>query len=199
MHKNHQRFTFFSSILLLSMLCGAASAADWTLDNEASQLNFVSIKAGNIAETHTFDELMGHISESGAAELSITLDSVNTAIDIRNERMRTMLFDTASAPKATIKTSIDATMLNGLEPGQSMLTTVEAMLDLSGTQSTITAELQVFKLNASTLLVSTHKPILLNATNLGLEAGVEKLREVAGLPAISLAVPVSFTLLFTAS
>lgn len=184
--------------LILVLAAGSAQAADWALDNAASKLNFISIKAGSVAESHTFGSLQGHINAAGDVELAIDLDSVNTAIDIRNERMRKELFNTASHPKASVKTKVDAAALDALATGQSMATSVESMLDLSGTQSNITAELNVMKLNDTTLVVATSKPILLNAANLGLDKGVEKLRELAGLPSISLAVPVDFSLVFTA-
>jgi hypothetical protein len=38
--------------------------------------------------------------------------------------------------------------------------------------------------------------VIVNAANLGLADGLEKLREIAGLPSISKAVPVSFVLVF---
>jgi hypothetical protein len=43
------------------------------------------------------------------------------------------------------------------------------------------------------------KPIIVNAGSLNLVEGVEALRESAGLPSISKAVPVTFVLQFVAS
>jgi hypothetical protein len=40
------------------------------------------------------------------------------------------------------------------------------------------------------------KPVVVNAPEFKLAEGVEALREIAGLPSISLAVPVSFVLAF---
>ena len=102
---------FLFYIFLLTLISSSANAVTWTLDNNASQLNFVSIKAGNVAEGHTFEEMQGHISTSGAVELSIVLDSVNTAIDIRNERMREHLFDTAKHARAGVKATIDPSLI----------------------------------------------------------------------------------------
>ena len=48
----------------------------------------------------------------------------------------------------------------------------------------------------STLLVATRKPVVVNAPAFNLTDGVEALRAIAGLPNISLAVPVSFVLEF---
>jgi hypothetical protein len=46
--------------------------------------------------------------------------------------------------------------------------------------------------------VVTLAPLVLNAEDFGLAAGIEALRQLAGLKNISLAVPVSAVLIFTA-
>jgi hypothetical protein len=48
------------------------------------------------------------------------------------------------------------------------------------------------------LVVSAH-PVILNADNYKLAKGIEKLRELASLPSISHAVPVSFYLTLNAT
>jgi hypothetical protein len=75
---------------------------------------------------------------------------------------------------------------------------VEATLDLFGTQATINTEVQISRLSSSRILVQNTQPILLNATDFGLEAGVETLRSLANLTSISYAVPVNFNLVFQA-
>ncbi len=60
----------------------------------------------------------------------------------------------------------------------------------------MTAELLIARLAADRVLISTLKPIIVNASNVALAEGVEKLREIAGLPSISNAVPVTFVLQF---
>ena len=49
---------------------------------------------------------------------------------------------------------------------------------------------------ANGAVASTVKPILVIADTHGMVSGVEALREVAGLPSISRAVPVTFTVVF---
>lgn len=46
-------------------------------------------------------------------------------------------------------------------------------------------------------MVSSFQPIIINANEFGLVAGVDKLRDIAGLSSISQAVPVSFVLTLT--
>jgi len=47
------------------------------------------------------------------------------------------------------------------------------------------------------LVVSSKNPIMIQASDFGLVAGIQKLQELAKLPSIATAVPVSFVLTFT--
>ena len=89
------------------LLVAASAQADYKLDNKHSTFNFISIKPGKIAETHTFNKITGSIAANGAANMSIDLNSVETHIATRNERMKTMLFETVTFPAALISTNID--------------------------------------------------------------------------------------------
>lgn len=180
-------------------LWAAPSFAEWTLDNASSRISFVSTKAGAAAEVHRFDVLSGRVDDDGNVTISIDLDSVNTAIPIRDERMRTMLFETDEYPSATLVATVDMAAINGLSVGGSQAMTVEAQLAVHGATISLTAEMQVARLSASRILVASQKPLIVNAPQVNLAEGVERLREVAGLPTISPAVPVTFVLAFDES
>ena len=169
--------------------------AHWSLDNEASQLSFVTIKADHVAEVHTFDVLSGSIGDSGDVKITIELASVNTLIQIRNERMQALLFETNLFPEATIAGHLDIEALAGLSVGSTETLQVEFELTLHGMSNSMTADLLVSRLDNG-LVASTLKPIIVTANSFGLIRGVEQLREVAGLPSISNAVSVSFTVVF---
>ncbi len=188
--------TFLKLIFLFLFLNANANAAEWQLNNDASRLNFVSVKADHVAETHTFGQLAGQVTDEGDVTFSINLGSVSTGIDIRDERMRKLLFDTSKFTSATVITKVNLDQIDALQPSQSLIVEVTAKLDLIGKQNQLDAELKVTKLDKDTIIVSTNKPILLNGDTLGLSNGIEKLREIAGLPSISLAVPVDFNLTF---
>ena len=170
--------------------------AQWTLDNDGSSLNFVSTKAGAAAEVHRFRELAGGVDEQGNVTVSIDLDSVDTAIEIRDERMREMLFETGRYPSATLAASVDMAALDSMTAGTTMDMTTEGQLMLHGNNLSVTVDLTVMRLSDSRIVVVGQKPIIVNASQVGLLEGVERLREVAGLPSISPAVPVSFVLAF---
>ena len=75
--------------------------SDWSLVNEESRINFISIKASDIAEIHTFKELSGRVKNNGQAQVIVNLSSLETLIPIRNERMGNLFFETKVYPIAT--------------------------------------------------------------------------------------------------
>ena len=182
------------SLLAPIVFIGSANA-HWSLDNAASTLSFVTVKAEHVAEVHTFDVLSGSIDDAGEVKIAIELASVNTMIQIRNERMQAMLFETNLFPDATITGKVDLEAITAMNPGASEVMQIEIELSLHGASIALTAELMVTRLESG-VMASTLKPIIVTADSVGLVAGIEALREVAGLPSISRSVPVSFTLVF---
>ena len=170
--------------------------AAWSLDNDASQVSFVSVKAGDAGEVHRFTEISGELTAEGSASVTIQLASVDTLIPLRDERMREMLFQTNLFPTALLSTNIDMDALAALAPGDSMDMTANLTLDLHGQQISLTAEMIVARLGDHRLMVSSRKPLIVNAASVDLVKGIEALREIANLPSISKAVSVSFVLSF---
>lgn len=181
----------FVAVLFLA----SSAAAHWELDNNSSTLSFVTVKADHVGEVHTFDQLSGDINDDGSVQIMIELASVNTLIDIRNERMQNMLFETNLFPQATISGEIDLDAVAEMDAGVSQAISVDFDLAIHGESSSYTADVLVTR-TESGVLASTVKPIIVMADTHGLVSGVEALREVAGLPSISRAVPVSFNVVF---
>ena len=177
------------------LIVSATASAQWSLSNEASTLSFVTIKADHVAEVHTFDELSGAIGEDGSVSIEIALASVNTLVPIRNERMQSMLFETDLFPRATITSQINSDRLANITLGSSEEMGLDFTLELHDQSQTYNATVLVSRQEAG-LIATTLKPIVVNAESFDLVAGVEALRGVAGLPSISRAVPVSFTVVF---
>lgn len=184
-------------ILIVSALFATGPCiAAWSLDNDASQVSFVSVKAGDAGEVHRFTEISGELTAEGSASVTIQLASVDTLIPLRNERMREMLFQTNLFPTASLSTNIDMDALAALAPGDSMDMTANLTLDLHGQQISLVTEMIVARLGDHRLMVSSRKPLIVNAASVDLVKGIEALREIANLPSISKAVPVSFVLSF---
>jgi len=182
-------------IAISPLLMVNAAQAHWSLDNDESQLSFVTVKADNVAEAHTFETLTGSIDDDGSIEISIELASVNTMIDIRNERMRTMLFDTAMFPNATISAKVDLDAIIAMAPGTSDTQSIEFSLELHGASNSYTTDVMITR-STHGVIATTLKPVIVSADTFALADGVESLREIAGLTRISKAVPVSFTVVF---
>lgn len=172
----------------------------WTLDAAQSYLGFLSTKNQHNVEAHSFGTLNGTVSADGTASLVIELDTVETGIDIRNQRMRELLFNTNVNPHATVALDLGEHLGQALamSPGEVMTLSVPAMLDLNGEPRELSVNLQVERLAEFTFVVSSAQPVLITADQFGLQSGVEALRQVAGLNSISLAVPVDFALFFKA-
>ena len=183
------------AIILLG-LYSSEVFADWSLDSSASHVSFISVKALDIAEVHSFGVIDGEISDKGRAAIAIDLASVDTGIPVRNERMITLLFNTEEYPLADVRTKLDKDLLQELQPGQTTELDVKLELNLHGTKLPIETRLSVARLSETALTVSSIKPLIINAASVGLSEGIEELRKVANLPSISGAVPVSFVLKF---
>lgn len=185
----------FVSLLTLPLLLAGNAQAHWELANSDSTLSFVTIKADNVAEVHTFDQLSGSVGDDGSLEVVIELASVNTLIPIRDERMQNLLFETGMFPQAKVTGTVDLSSVTALAVGSSTRMSVQFNLNLHAQSNLLNADVLVTRL-ADGFTVTTVKPLIVNAEPFGLSAGVEALREIAGLSRISLAVPTSFTVVF---
>lgn len=183
------------SMLLLTVLSMPAWA-QWQLNNDESALYYVTNKAAAIAEVNTFTRLSGEIDAAGNATLVIDLSSVSTAIEIRDQRMQEILFQTGQYPTATV--SIDTSMTNfaSLATGESTQTDVNYTLSLHGMSNSLSTPVSIIKLANGKIAISSVRPVIINAGQFGLAQGVEALREVAGLPSINPNVVVTFSLVY---
>lgn len=195
-----------SPVLMLALVLNACTPATptappadgWTLDNAASRLAFVSTKNDQVSETHRFGAFEATVSPQGEAKLSITLASAETGIPIRDERLRALLFDVEHYGTATITTQVDAAAAAALPIGSFQVTTSDATLDLHGVSAALPVELRVTRIAAKRWLVTSEKPVIVNAGQFHLGEGIEALRAAANLQSIANGVPVTFALVFNA-
>ncbi len=178
----------------LAFFTGAASA-QWELDSDRSRLSFISVKNASVGEVHTFKTLKGTVGDDGGAQVAIDLDSVETAIPIRNKRMREMLFETGNFPSASITTSVAPELIEQARKGPTEVS-VPLTVELHGSSASYDAAVLVSVAGDGSLHVATREPIVVDAGDFELGAGVTALKEVAGLASISTSVPVSAYLVF---
>jgi len=177
---------------------GVIEPTAYTLDASQSSLFFLSTKNTHNVETHHFDSLSGGITESGAATLVINLNSVETNVDLRNERVRSLLFETGLFSQATVALPVNIDQLNSMAEGTTELQTISGEVDLHGVNAVVSAEVAITRLTDSKVLVESVSPIIVEASTFNLTSGIDALRDVANLSVISYTVPVNFTLFFNA-
>jgi len=176
-------------------ICSFSSFAALTLDKSQSTLSFISTKNVNVSEQHTFEHFSGQIDDQGKLIITINIASLNTLIPIRNERMQSMLFNMNSYSTASFTAQIDPS-LRTLKSGEMSLTTVEGDMLIAGNSAPISFDVVITGLQDGSISATTVKPTIINATDFGLDEGIEALKEVAKLKSISTSVPLSFSVTF---
>lgn len=173
-----------------------AAQTAWALVPDQSRLSFVSVKAGEVAEVHHFTQLAGSVTPEGAATVEIPLDSLETGITIRNERMRQLLFETGTFPKASITASIDLASLADLPVGQQRRMPLAGQLALHGVTAPIETQVTVTRAAEDRVVVASLDPLVVDAGSFGMAGGIAELAKIANLPGITPAAPVTFQLMF---
>jgi polyisoprenoid-binding protein YceI len=177
---------------VLLLLVTQATLADWRL-TAASKVGYVSIKNNAIAEHNYFSGVTGSLNKKGQLKVSIDLSTVETQVDIRNQRMRDLFFEVMQYPEAVVTAQLDMQELAQVESGAPLELVKPFTLSLHGIESTGEAHLRIVSVGGRAW-VSTVRPILISAADFGLEGGVAALRKIAGLEAIAAVVPVSVNL-----
>jgi polyisoprenoid-binding protein YceI len=172
---------------------------EWRLIAAESSISFVSIKNNAVAEVHQFTGLSGRLGPEGRVDLQVSLASVATGVEIRDQRLREMLFEVAKFPHADVSLDVDAAQIAALPVGGHAVLKTSFTLSLHGVSTALPAQMRITRTSETAWLVVSERPTIVPATSFELINGVDELRKVAGLQAIASAVPVSFMLTFTRS
>jgi polyisoprenoid-binding protein YceI len=148
-----------------------------------------------VGEVHTFESFSASVDPAGNATLVIDLATVATNVDLRDERVRTHVFETAIYPTATATFTVDMNLVQSIPVGSSLELPVSATLAFHGISQPLTFDVWIARLAETKLSVATTKAILLDALAFDLGTGIDTLVQLAGLSSLSAAVPVEF--LFT--
>lgn len=183
--------------LVASLLLSSLANAQWTLDSEKSDVFFLTTKNTHISETSHFKTLSGALSNNGEATLNIDLASIDSLIPIRNERMAKFLFETSKFSQATVSVQIPEQQLEALNKQGNIETSIKAKVNLHGVEKELSVSVFASQDNAGNITVLTRQPLLIQATDFALNSGIDKLKEIAKLQAISYTVPVSFKLTYS--
>ncbi|WP_298292771.1 YceI family protein [uncultured Litoreibacter sp.] len=194
-------FKSFKTLALVASLMAAGSMAyadghakGWTLDGDNSRLVFGSIKGDTTGEAHSFNTISGAVGADGAAMIEVDLASVQTNIDIRNERMLEHVFKGAGT--ATLSANIDMSEVSELPVGGMTTFEIEGTLSLLGSEVDLDAEMFAVRLSDTSAMVTTNNIIFVETEDLGITEGVNKLMELASLDSITRTSPVVMRLVF---
>jgi polyisoprenoid-binding protein YceI len=187
----------YSVIMFVLLTFSSNLFAQWDLLSEESTLSFVSIKKGVVAEVSQFNQFKGMINKNGEVSIAIDLSSVDTKIGIRDQRIKNKLFETSKYSHATLKGKVDIDRAENMNVGEYYTDIATLQLSLHGTEKSVSSEVTIIKLNDDKWLVSSAKPVIINAADFSLVDGVNTLRALAGLSSIAMAIPVTFELVFS--
>lgn len=185
--------------LFLACLFAPLALADYQLDSQHSELHFVSVKKTDVAEVHHFKALQGGISGDGTVRLVIDLESVATGIEVRDQRVKELLFEVSRFSEAVFHTRIDPKEVASLAIGERKKLAIDGKLELHGQTQSIKTTLDVVRLSDQRLFASTSAPLVLSANAFDMGGGLQHLAAIAALSSISDAVMVTLTLEFVAS
>ena len=183
-----------ASAVALALTVPMAAAETWTLNGDMSNIAFGSVKNEYNGEVHRFSTLSGSVDAQGQMVVSVPLTSVETMIDIRNERMRELVFK--NSPTATVSATVDMVALDKLGVGESMVTETEGTLSLLGQEVAIYSDLFVIRVGEDKVMVTTDGMLMLATDELGVDAAIDQLQDIAGLDSITRVSPVTVRLVF---
>lgn len=173
--------------------------ADWEVSDAA--ITFLSSKINkqlnSVTEQSRFTASQAVLDKDGEFKMEVDLSSVNTGIEIRDQRLKDWVFETAKFAKANVTGTVDIDAVSKLAVGEAVNLKQPLVLDIHGKQLNLDADLTVQRISADKIMVSTLNPVLLDVKAMDMVAGVAKLVEVMGLSSIVEQVPVSFNAEFT--
>ena len=178
----------FAMLLLATFSAPAQAQAPfsggWTLNPEMSNLTFQSVKKQTVVESSGFATFQGTIDESGRADVTVLLDSVDTKIDLRNVRMRFLFFETFKYPEAKITAQVDPALIADLATVRRKQVPMEFTMDLHGVQKSYTANVTATLLTDDLVSVASAAPISIPVADFNLTEGLGKLQDAANVTII---------------
>jgi OmpA-OmpF porin, OOP family len=169
---------------------------DWLLNTSASRIYMGTVKANATFETHHFSSIDGTISRNGDATVKIDLASLETNHDLRNTRMRFLLFETYKFPHAEITAKLDKSRLQDLLTRTRIAYPLKFTLNLHGVVKEMEAPVWVTRISDSVVTVSSIQPIIVTAEAFNLTAGIGKLMEAIAPTVIAPGTSITFDLMF---
>lgn len=185
------------TMLVATSLFSSAAHADWALDAENSNISYGTVKNDMIGESNTFKTISGSLSDNGHINVDIDLASVDTLLELRDERMRDIVFKVSEYATAKLSGDMNLQAHETQDVGTSRVIEATVGLEFVGQKIDHDVMLVVTRLAENKVMVTPHGVMFLDADDYDLVDAIETLRELAGLDTIATVVPMSFYLTFT--
>lgn len=169
---------------------------EWQLDPRVSIVYMQTVKKNALFEVHQFNAVEGKIDRDAKANVKIELASINSTVDLRDVRMRFLLFEVFQFPFAEISAQLDRTKLQELASKTRIAYPLSLKVNMHGVVRDIETSVWVTRISDKSVSVATIKPIIVTAKSFNLENGVAKLAEAVGGIQIAAAASISFDLVF---
>lgn len=193
----------FVLALMLAMATTASNARaqefldeDWVLNSAQSHVYMQTEKLQGVVEKDEFTSVEGGVSKDGEANVKIDLNSLETHIDLRNVRMRFVLFETYKFPYAEITAKLDKARLRDLATKNSVAYPLTLSVKMHGVTNQFQTVVTITRTSPDTVSVATTQPIVVTAESFGLTPGIAKLSDAMGGIRIVPDAPITFDLVF---
>jgi OOP family OmpA-OmpF porin len=191
------------TLAVLAAIAGTAGASaqdflnqDWILDPSRSHVYLQTEKLQGVIEKHQFTSLEGNISRDGGATVRVDLNSIDTGVDLRNVRMRFLLFETYKFPYAEITAKLDKSKLQELATRSRISYPLTVRVNMHGIAKDFETSVSVARISPTTMEVATINPIVVTGENFDFTKGLGKLADAMGGIRIVPESPISFDLVF---
>ena len=185
-----------SAACALCLTTTSVVAETWTLDSDASVVGFGSVKNDTTGEAHTISGVSGTVATDGTVSVALDLTTVQTNIDIRNERIGEHVFTNEAT--ATLTASVDIAAMEALGVGEHMVTEVEGDLNLLGKAIPVYLDMFIMRTGEGQVLATSQSMLFVSTEDAGIDAGIDVLQELASLSGITRTFPVTLRFLFNA-
>jgi outer membrane protein OmpA-like peptidoglycan-associated protein len=169
---------------------------DWLLDPTRSHVYMQTEKREGVIERHQFTAVEGGVTKDGDATIKIDLASIETGIDLRNVRLRFLLFETYKFPTAEIHARLDKNKLQGLSARTPVNYPLLLSVNMHGIANDIPTSVWVTRISDTTVSVATINPILVTGESFGFTKNVAKLVDSMGGIRIVPDASITFELIF---
>ncbi|WP_261883755.1 YceI family protein [Vibrio pelagius] len=168
------------------------ASGHFQVNEHLSTVNFASIKKQYIVEPAVISGVSGKIDEKGRLEITVPLNTLDTGVSIRNERLRAMFFDEKRFPSVNVTATVPEQLMGDEDLAiQKML---PATVELYGQSKELIFTVNIVK-SGGHLMVSTAKPTVISGFDFGIpKESLDSVSNTVGDIALSPNVPVNFSL-----